>query len=284
MKQNLYSFLLLLVCSALVSTTQAQTPSYLKGSEVQAYNANTQQIKQFAQIAIGDEMANLIITYKLTQGEAENFKALVEEMETRLATYNVIYPTQDTIRFKAKMAVKESYKNTLVKTLFENDKMVGCYNLRMIRRNKDTLHLNADQQEKIKAMAVEVNDLLEKNPKMDLRAYELPRLTKIMTPQQFDLYLQIKLTDEVNTQTNSTWAKLKENGLEYGLDSTKTKTEVFNHHMAKAKANYIYTFEQKTRDAANKAIDEAAPTAIRRANGVADAVKAKNAYNGTLTW
>ena len=64
MKQNLYSFLLLLVCSALAATVQAQTPSFLKGAEVQAYNANTQQVKQYAQIAIGDEMANLTLTYK----------------------------------------------------------------------------------------------------------------------------------------------------------------------------------------------------------------------------
>lgn len=284
MKQNLYSFLLLLVCSALAATVQAQTPSFLKGAEVQAYNANTQQVKQYAQIAIGDQMANLTLTYKLTQGEAENFKALVEEMETRMATYNLIYPTQDTMRYKAKMEVKTAYKNTLLRTLFENGKMVGCYNLRMIMRNKDTLHLNAHQQEQIKLMAVEVDGLLEKDPKMDLRAYELPRLTKIMTPEQVDLYLTIKLTDEVNTQTGNDWKKLKDNGLEYGLDSTITAKEMFNHNMAKAKTSYLYTYKQQTRDTALKAINEAAPTAIRRANSVADAVKAKNAYNGTLTW
>jgi hypothetical protein len=281
---NLKRYTLILSVMAWCTLTHAQAPTFLKKAEAQAYKASNAEVKKAASIATGDQMAELILKYKLNASEQQAIRALIEERETRMATYNVLYPEDDTTRYKAKQAVEKEYRDAITRTLFTAGKTVGCYNCRMIMRNKDTLRLTPSQQEMIIAMAVEVDRLLEADPKMELRPYEMPRLTKIMTPTQFDLYLTLKLNDEVKGQIQATWKKLTDNGLEYGMDSTLTARELYNYHLSRDKAIYIYYNDTEAKDAALKAINDAAPLAIRRANSVADAVKAKNAYNGTLTW
>jgi hypothetical protein len=282
MKLKHYSMILVLCAASMLAA--AQTPAYLNSREAQAYNASGAEVKKFAKIAIGDQMAALTIKHSLSAEEQTAVRVLVEERETRMATYNALYPSDDIARYNAKAAVKQQYRDKLVRTLFAYIKIVGSYNCRMIMRNKDTLRLTTAQQAQIADWAVKVDSMLEADPKLELKPIEFPILCSIFTPKQVDVFLNLKLHEEVLGQVAKTWKTLTENSLEYGMDSTVAAKELYNYHMARDKAIYVNYADQAAKDAALKSINDAAPQAIRRANSVADAVKAKNAYNGTLTW
>lgn len=285
MKHNypyLFSFLgtLFLTCTL----ASAQTPAYLKGDEAQAYNAHTADVKSFAKFAMGDQMGRLSLKYNLSTTEADSVLTFVKKMEIRKATYNYIFPDNDTLRYKAKQNIDNEYEEALVKHLFRAGKTVGSYNCRMIMRNKDTLQLTPTQQESILTWAVEVNNLLKDDPSLSLRPLEFPLFKKIFTETQLDLFLTLKLTEEVNGQVQKSWKTLKENGLEYGLDSAVVSAELFRYHMARDRAIYINYADATLREAAIKSINDYAPTAIKRINNIPAATEAKKAYNGTLTW
>lgn len=229
-------------------------------------------------------MAALIIKQGLKSDEMTSVKSIIEERETRKATYNYLLASDDTTRYKAKAAINEEYRSRLTGTLFQLGKIVGSYNCRMIMRNKDTLGLSTAQQDQIAEWAVKVDKMLAEDSKVELRPIEFPIFKKLFTPVQLELFLNLKLHDETLTQAAKTWATLKENGLEYGMDSLQTAKELYNYHLARGKANYVNYNNAKERDASLKAISEAAPMAIRRTNSIPEAIKAKNAYNGTLTW
>lgn len=278
--RNVLTGTLLLACTL----ATAQTPAYLKGAEIQTYNNHASEVKSFAKTATSDEMGRLAIKHSLNSEEFATIKPIVNEMETRKATYNFILSDNDTSRYKAKQAVSKSYEPTLIKKLFQWGKEVGSYNSRLILRNKDTLGLTSSQQASLLDWAVEVNRLLEADSKIELRPIEFPVIKKVLTEKQLDLFLAIKMTDEVNGQVQKTWKTLKQNGLEYGLDSATVSAELYRYHMARDRAIYINYNNATLREAAVKTINEYAPTAIKRVNAIPEAEKAKNAYNGSLTW
>lgn len=285
MKHN-YHFLFMLLGVLILTSKQAsaQTPSFLRGDEAQAYNAHTSDVKSFAKFAIGDQMGRLSLKYNLSTTEADSVLTFVKKMEIRKATYNYIFPENDTTRYKAKQSIDKEYEEALIKHLFKAGKTVGSYNCRMIMRNKDTLKLNTTQQESILAWAVQVNNLLQDDPKLELRPLEFPLFKKLFTETQLDLFLILKMTEEVNGQVQKSWKTLKENGLEYGLDSAVVSAELFQYHMARDRAIYVNYADAKLREAAIKSINDYAPTAIKRINNIPAATEAKKAYNGTLTW
>lgn len=285
MKHNyhyLFSFLgsFFLTCTLAV----AQAPDFLEGQEAEAYNAHKTEVKMFAKIGTSDEMGKMSIKYELNSTEFSALNTFVEQMETRKATYNYIYPDNDTMRIKAKQMVANQYEPDLIKYLFKAGKTVGSYNCRLMMRNKDTLSLTTTQQDTILAWAIHVNGLLKENPSLELRPLEFPIFKRTLTEQQLDLFLSIKLTEEVNGQVQKTWKTLKEKGLEYGLDSAVVSGGLFRYHMTRDKIIYVNYNNYTLREAALKNINQNAPIAIKRLENIPEATAAKNAYNGTLTW
>lgn len=282
MKHNRYTLLIAGLLSAVLM--HAQAPSYLKNNEAQAYKANLTELRKTTKITIGDQMAKLTLKYGLTLADAQVVKTLITERETRKATYDFINADNDTTRYKMKEALDNAYQDQLVATLFESGKAVGAYNCRMIMRNRDTLRLSQSQAAQIAQWAVKVDRMQTEDPKLELRPLEYPLFKKLFTPAQLELFLTLKIHDEALGQAAKTWKTLKDNGLEYGMDSTATAAELYRYHMARDKAIYVNYDNATEREAQVKAINDAAPQAIRRTNSIAEAVKAKNAYNGTLTW
>jgi hypothetical protein len=285
LKQYLIAGLFLLACLMVKAQTQTQAPAYLKGSEVQAYNQHALEVSLLAKTAVGEEMARMTLNGHIKdEAKMAAIRALLTERETREATYQFIYPDDEVARYQARQQVSNDYKTTLIRDLFLAGEIVGSYNCRMVMRNKDTLRLSSAQQAKIVETAVELDQLLEKDPKMDSRGYELAAFRKIMSQNQVNLYLTLKLVDEVKGQVATSWTKLKDNQLDYGLDSAGTSAELYRYHMSRDKAIYLYYNNDSLRNASVDAINNAAPLAIRRINAIPAAQKAKAAYNGSFSW
>jgi len=282
MKNKRYSLLVTLLF--LVMLLQAQVPAYLQGAEVQAYTTNAADIKKAIKLAVGDEMGALILQHKLKGNEVNEVRNLVEQRETRKATYNYVYANDDTTRYKIKQAVDAQFRESMVRTLVTLGKTLGDNNCCLIMQNKDSLQLTPAQQVKIVDWSVKVDSILAVDPKMELRTLEFPVLKSILTPKQFDQFVSFKLNGEVVYWVKKTWKTLTDNGIEYGMDSTATAVELYHYHMAYAKALYLNFDNNDARWSSITAIVDAAPLAIKRANSVSEAIEAKNAYKGTLTW
>lgn len=271
----------LFIC-ALIS---AQIPDYLKEKEAEVYKLHESEVKLLASQAISDEMARLTLNQHIKDvSKMNNIRTIIGKRETRKATYQFIYPDDEIARYEARQRVTNEFKPFLIRYLFVAGEIVGSYNCRMVMRNKDTLMLSAKQQASIVDTAVELDQLLEKQPNMDSRGYELKSFGKIFNNRQMDLYLSLKLNDEVKGQVAASWIKLKDNQLDYGLDSTIVAAELYRYHMARSKANYLYYNNDALRNAAVESINNSAPLAIRRINAIPAAQKAKAAYNGSFSW
>ena len=282
--KNKHSFLtgVTLLFSVLL---MAQTPKYLEQKEAQAYKQHQAEITQFVKTIVGDQMAKLAIKQNITDAtKLSAIKAIIQERETRLATYNYLLEDDDVARYQAKQKVSNQYKTLLIRHLFLAGEIVGSYNCRVIMRNKDTLGITPSQQESIVLLAIQMDSLLEKDPNVALRPYEWPGFTKILTAKQQDLFLEIKMADEVSGQVAASWKKLKENQLDYGMDSTLVRSELYRYHLTRDKAIYVNYNDGKLRDAAVKAITDAAPLAIKRIDAIPAAQQAKAAYNGSFSW
>jgi TPR repeat protein len=184
-KQYLIAGFFLLACLLAKAQTQTQAPAYLKGSEVQAYNQHALEVTLLAKTAVGEEMARMTLNGHIKdEAKRAAIRALLTERETREATYQFIYPEDEVARYQARQQVSNDYKTTLIRDLFLAGEIVGSYNCRMVMRNKDTLWLTTAQQASITETAVELDQLLEKDPKMDSRGYELAAFRKIMSFQE----------------------------------------------------------------------------------------------------
>jgi hypothetical protein len=281
LKKPLNAGLFLLV--SLLAT--AQTPSFLKGNEVQAYNQHTSEVTLLANAAVGEEMARMTWNGHIRDAaKLADIRNLLYEQEIRKATYHFIHPDDEVACYESRQRIIKEYRKPLVRKLFLAGEIVGSYNCRMVMRNKDTLRLSPTQQAAMAEVAVEVDQRLKDDPSMDLRGYELAAFRKIMSARQVDFYLTLKLHDEVMGQMTASWTKLKDHQLDYGLDSTAVAAELYRYHLSRDKAIYLNYNNEELRNESVRVINEAAPLAIRRINAIPAAQKAKAAYNGSFSW
>lgn len=281
LKKNLIAGTFLLV-SLLVA---GETPSFLKGNEVQTYNQHISDVKLLANATVGEQMARMTLNGNIREAaKLADIRSLLYEQEIRKATYYFIHPDDEVARYESRQRITKEYREPLVRKLFLAGEIVGSYNCRMVMRNKDTLRLSPTQQAAMAEVAVEVDQRLKDDPAMDLRGYELAAFRKIMSARQVDFYLTLKLHDEVMGQMATSWTELKDHQLDYGLDSATVASELYRYHLSRDKAIYLNYNKDSLRNAAVDAINSAAPLAIRRINAIPAAQKAKTAYNGSFSW
>lgn len=266
--------------------SMAQVPVYLKGNDRDVYVKNESEIKKLTAVVAGDEAQSLAIKYKLNAKEVVKVKDILFKREFDKMIYNYLYPNQDSLRYSKKLQVEKQYKPELIKYLFINEKNVNCYNSWLIYSNRKAFVLSDNQVESIIETVININLLREdeSNTNFDQRGYELKAFCKILSAEQFNVYLETKLYDEVKKETDNSWKKLKENGLSFDLDSLRATTELFRYQMALSKANYLNYNDYGKRDKVVKTITDVAPLAARRVNSIPTEHKAKNAYKGSFVW
>ena len=282
MKRKIYSLVgfLAISCVEIFGTT----PNYLTPLETAVYNQHETEINYFTKIIAGEKITELDFKYSIDSAYLATIKELIIKRELRKSIFNYIYPDNDASRYQAKLKINQEFDGLITKELLNAGEKASTYNYSLVLTRRKTLKLSQEQFDTIVNKAVEVNKLLENNPKFDVWGHELNTFKNILTNEQLDKFFIIKNQSKINYQANISWEKLKKNGLDFDLDSAKVKGELIQYHAAILKATDLYYNNDSLKREAWRGIDSFAPIAIARIKAQSKSQSVKKSYAGSFSW
>ena len=100
-------------------------------------------------------------------------------------------------------------------------------------RNKEKLKLDKTQIDNLMYQSKLMAEKKAENPSLDLKAYERKLLPTLLTDEQYTHLLILLNQKTASSWAKASWEKIKERGIDQGLDSTKVYLEIFNYNLAK---------------------------------------------------
>jgi hypothetical protein len=282
MKKSSFLFAGFFIISCL--TVICQISKDLTSDELAVYQQHESDILTNATLNYSECLAELKMNYSLDSDCINRINGQLLERESRICICNYLYPTDAMLRYKAKQDIRILYGEILTRNLLHAGANASTYYYNMVLNKKNILKISETQFDSIVERAIDVNNQLKKKPQMDTWEHELSTFQRILSDIQLNVFLRIKNNNKVKYQVAASWAKLKENGLDYDLDSASVYKDLFNYHMANfIAADLNYNNETLKREAWN-GINEKAPLAIRRIKSVTEAQKVKKIYSGSFSW
>ncbi|CAD0002246.1 hypothetical protein [Flavobacterium chungangense] len=100
-------------------------------------------------------------------------------------------------------------------------------------RSREKLKLDKTQIENLIYQSKLMAEKKAENEYLDLKDYERKILPTILTDEQYTQLLIDLNKKTANAWAKGSWQKMKERGIDEGLDSTKVQSELFNYNLAK---------------------------------------------------
>jgi hypothetical protein len=127
--------------------------------------------------------------------------------------------------------------------------------------NAKQLNLSKPQTDSLTAAIIAVAKLKQGKNQQD---FEQVKMTKILTAQQYESYLQLKNSGKALKWATSDWADIKAHGLDKGLDSAKVVNQILQYDINRLVAKDKFRNDPAQLDVYIRNIDASKPMILKQ--------------------
>jgi len=217
---------------------------------------------------------------------ADKLKTIVEKMGARKLVFDFLYPEDHEKRYTEKAKIEDEYSDSIDRILILSGNDISSPNMPIVFKNMtDYSIITPEQVEIFLDAAIGFKKDLANNPRRDMWQKELELFKSTLNDEQLERFFTIKNARIAMRDAQNYWERLKEAGLTSDLDSAKAVNQVYIHKLKIMEATDLYTYDDAQKREAWAAIDQYAPTPVRRVYAInrKNAAK-KQGYRGSFTW
>lgn len=204
-----------------------------------------QYLQQAEKNADAEAKAQMVLITRKYKLDSETYKTLYQtyynrriELEKAMMSTEKSKKSQNNLTHV--ISKYDSISNHYVQAL-KNKNLIGDKILRpddnskfaSAVRNREKLKLDKTQIDSLIYQSKLMTEKKAENESLDLKSYERKILPTILTDEQYTQLLIDLNKKTANAWAKGSWQKMKERGIDQGLDSTKVHNELFNYNLAK---------------------------------------------------
>jgi len=260
--------------------------NYLNEEERSVYLHHKKEFDARFEIARQDKYLDLTTCYVVKDEYANKLRTIIETQEARKLVFDFLFPEDQKRRYYEKAKIEKEYSDSIDRILLLSGNDISSPNMPIVFNNMiDYSIITPEQVEIFLAAAIGFKKDLVKNPRRDMWKKELELLQNTLNDEQLERFFTIKNARIAMRDAQNYWERLKEAGLTSDLDSVKAVNQVYIHKLKIMEATDIYTYDDAQKREAWAAIDQYAPTPVKRVYAINRKNTAKKqGYRGSFTW